>query len=211
MGSSLHQSIREMGDNIRSGQRLFDVLTSRRVNAMMDAIRGLARGDNLVAGTGVLLSRSTSNVVVRTLGGGPSGSPALAVAPSPFDLHLNGTTLTIQPGTVNNVLPSNYLTGITVTGTAYISVECATNNGRITSASLVSDTAQPGSPIPAMGAPPTTFKVLIGIVSGGVATKVWGNANILAHCVEVYRAEKASPVAGQIPYDVYYTWEITSA
>jgi hypothetical protein len=134
----------------------------------------------------------------------------------PFDITITETagpvfTASFRPGTINQLLPSNYLTGVTVpeTGTRYLVLSCTTSNGQITAAAFAADTTAPDSIVPVAGTPPLGFKVLIGVVIDHVATKVWGCGNIQVIPLEAFRLDKVSPLVGQLPYDVYYTWEFS--
>jgi hypothetical protein len=138
--------------------------------------------------------------------GSGSGSGAC-----PFDITIAGTTATFRPGTINSLLPSNYLTGVTISnpGTSYLVLNCTASNGEITSAAFSADASAPAAIVPYAGQPPIGFKILIGVAIDGVAVKVWGCGNIAAAGAESFRLQKASPVAGQLPYDVYYTWNLS--
>lgn len=141
----------------------------------------------------------------------PDSSGGGGSDPAPFDITITSTTATFRPGTINSRLPSNYLSGITVplSGTRYLVLNCSASNGDVTAASFSSDASAPAAIAPYAGQPPISFKILIGVLVDGVATKVWGDGNIQATPVEAFRIQKASPVAGQLPYDVYYTWELS--
>lgn len=128
----------------------------------------------------------------------------------PFDITITGTTVTFEPGTINSLLPSNYATGVTIPalGTRYLVLDCTASNGEITTAAFAADSSVPPAIAPFMGEPPTSFKILIGVVVDSVATKVWGCGNIQAEGAEVFRLQKVTPAAGELPYDVYYTWNL---
>src|SRR5690606_8557026 len=93
--------------------------------------------------------------------------------PCPFDITLTpeggNYRLTIHPGTINNILPSNYLSGITFAqnGTFYICLDVLTSSAEIVSCSLIADSNLPIAPKVSPNSPPTSFKYLIGIVIDG--------------------------------------------
>lgn len=126
----------------------------------------------------------------------------------PFDITIDGTTATFRAGTINGYLPTNYLSGVTVpaSGTRYLVLNLTASNGQITAATFSVDVAQPGAIVPTVGLPPTSFKLLIGLSIDAVPVKIWGNGNILATPTESFRADRVSITAGQLPYDIYYTW-----
>lgn len=149
---------------------------------------------------------------------GPAGPPGPSGAVDyPFDITITdiaGTLYaTFYPGTINQLLPSNMLSSFVVpaSGTRYLVLDCTASNGEITSAALAVDTAPPDAFVPYAGQPPVAFKILIGLSVDGVAFKTWGSGSIMAIGGESFRLQKASPTAGQLPYDVYYTWVLSVA
>jgi hypothetical protein len=133
----------------------------------------------------------------------------------PFTMSITSSgvtrTVTFRAGTINSLLPSNYLTGVTVpaSGTRYIVLDVTVVSGAITAAAFAADSTVPAAIAPFAGEPPTAFKILIGVVINAKVFKVWGCGNIQAIPVEAFRIQTAVPVAGQVPYDVYYTWELS--
>lgn len=203
----------------------------------MDFVPLTAKGERVSANT---LNRMQAEIAARTImrSGGHlvqqrSGGTVLAKRPTgllpasrsrgsgsarqcPFDISVNydaGLGLyfaTFRPGTINQLLPSNYLTGVAVpaTGTRYIVLSCTASNGKITSAAFAAESTVPDAIEPYAGQPPVAFKILIGIVIDTVATKVLSCGNIQASGVESFRLQKSGPAAGELPYDVYYTWAL---
>lgn len=141
----------------------------------------------------------------------PAASIRGARAPAPFDITVTGTTATFRAGTINSLLPSNYLAGVTIvsTGTRYLVLNCTSSNGQITAASFSADVSPPSAIAPYAGQPPVAFSILIGVTINAAAVKVWANGNIGAYGAESFRLQKASPVAGQVPYDIYYSWNLS--
>jgi hypothetical protein len=145
------------------------------------------------------------------LGPSPSGGGG-TTGHHPFDIFITSTgstrTVTIWPGTVNQLLVSNYLTGVTVspTGTYYLVIDCTASDGQITSATLAIDSVPPPGIAPTAGSPPVSFKILVGVIVDAVAFKSLGDSNLYAPSAEAFRLEKVSPVAGLPAYDIYYTW-----
>lgn len=134
----------------------------------------------------------------------------------PFDITLTsdglgGYIATFQPGTINQLLPSNYLTGVTVpaAGTRYLVLSCTASSGAITAAAFSASSTAPAAIAPTAGTPPNSFELLIGVCINAAATKVWGCGNIQAVPSEAFRLQKATPLAGELPYDVYYTWSFS--
>lgn len=134
--------------------------------------------------------------------------------PSPFDCTVSGTDLTLRPGTINQVLPSNIFSTLTLPGgtyTRYIVLTATCASGLVTSAALSVDVAAPAAPGVDAGSPPTTFAVLLAIIVDGVAYRTIAPGSLQAQVVESFRTDKASPTFGLSPYDIYYTWLIKEA
>ncbi len=134
--------------------------------------------------------------------------------PFPFDITISGSPgsyiATFYPGVINQLLPSNYLSGVAIpdTGTRYLVLNCTASSGEITAAAFSADVSPPAAIAPFAGQPPTAFSILIGVVVDIVPFKVWGNGNIQASGTESFRLNVLTPVAGALPYDVYYTWNL---
>jgi len=138
---------------------------------------------------------------------------------APFDIFVEtvaGTPYaTFWPGTVNSLLPSNGMAGlasgvaVVASGVRYLVLTCTAASGAITGAVFSAETSPPAAITPLAGSPPVSFKILIGVTIDGEAVKVWRDGNIQALPVEAFRTQKTVPVAGQLPYDVYYTWALS--
>lgn len=194
------------------------------------------RPSGVVIGAPDKIARLVDETHARTPGGGKLGlfqqrgggfvlasrprglQPAARLAfgtTCPFTMSITASgvtrTITFRAGTINSLLPSNYLTGVTVpqAGTRYIVLDVTVTSGAITAAAFAADTTAPDAIAPFAGEPPTSFKVLIGVCINAKLFRVWGCGNIQAVPVEAFRLQKATPVAGQVPYDVYYTWQLS--
>lgn len=182
------------------GMRLYNAVLAKLLNiniADLTEDMQIISEDNGAGGTRLVIASGP-----MTPGGGGG--------PCPFDITVAAGTATFRAGTINQLLPSNYLTGIAIpgVGTRYIVLNCTASNGEITSAAFAADSSPPPAITPYAGQPPVSFKVLIGVTINGAAVKVWGCGNITARPEEAFRLQKVTPVAGQVPYDVYYTWDI---
>jgi len=127
----------------------------------------------------------------------------------PFDVIVSSsTTITVWPGNINQLAPSNIFSTIAYTpgSTAYIKLS-VTTDGRKVTAATVGTSATPISPIGVTESlAPTSFEVLLGIVVSGTVYQVWPGGNMVATISNQLTEDKASPVAGQTPYKYWYTW-----
>lgn len=203
---SVSKNIGLMGDNLRPGTAVQNAVTVQRMNAIMDSVRGLARGDNIRPGVGFRKVATADGFILV-----PYGSRSTNTNRYPFDITVTGNKAYFRAGTINGFLPSNYLsgTGVNNSGTEYLVLNCTSSNGRITAASFGTQALQPGAIEPIKGLPPTSFSLLIGVLVNGQPTKIWGNGNINATVIESFRADRAIITPGQLPYEIYYTWQFT--
>lgn len=204
---SVTKHIGLMGDNLRPGTAVQNAVTVQRMNAIMDSVRGLARGDNIRPGAGFRKVATADGIILVPYRQSSSSNTSRY----PFDITVTGSKAYFRAGTINGFLPSNYLTGTSVnnSGTEYLVLDCTSSNGKITAASFGAQALQPGAITPLKGLPPTSFSLLIGVLVNGQPTKIWGNGNINATVIEAYRADRAIITPGQLPYDIYYTWQFT--
>lgn len=192
-----------------------DEISSDPINRIAEEVQ--SRTIIRIAGMNVQ-QRSTGTVVARRPAGLQPGPRRGQISSRlcPFDITITETagpvfTATFRAGTINQLLPSNYLTGVVVpaSGTRYLVLDCTASNGEITAAAFAADTTVPDAIAPFAGQPPTAFKILIGVCTDTVASKVWGCGNIQAMAQESFRLQRVSPTAGQLPYEVYYTWALS--
>lgn len=138
-------------------------------------------------------------------GGGTTG-------PFPFDVEFSGLNATVLPGTINGLLATNYddVFVITNPGVYFVTLSVTAVDGQLASSTL-SFAASPPAAVPVVqGQPPTTFDYLLGIVVDGAWFRTIGLGSLAAAGSEVYRVSKTSPAPGTLPYDIWYTWNITA-
>jgi hypothetical protein len=211
-------------EDVTPGTPIPKAVSSTRLNAIMGAIRALARGENIQSGYGVLLSRNATGGVVinsaaRAMAGGGGGGTSVNL---PFDVtfssgtDVSNATATIRPGTLNGLLPASILTTTVLnkTGTHYLVLTGTAANGQINSCS-VAFASSPPAPMPVLlGQPPTSFSYLIGMAVGDGSALTWyrtaGSGSLFADGSEVFRVPKTTPAPGTLPYDIYWTWVIHS-
>lgn len=133
-----------------------------------------------------------------------------------FDINSsvsNGTATITFPnyGTVNNVLPSNISSSLSVssTGTFYVIAQILTNTNQVASVTMTTTSTPPSPPSALLNAAPGTVNVLIGLIINGTAVKTWGCKGITLTPIEAFRTPKASPAPFEAKYDIYYTWAIS--
>lgn len=144
-------------------------------------------------------------------GGGAAAAPEVF----PFDVTVSGASdprdVTVRPGTVNNLLPSNmFSVGATpVSGTRYVTLVLTFSTGEVTGALLSMDTVAPDASPVTEGTPPTTLTILLAVIVDTVVFQV-RHGNITVTPVEAFRADRASPASpGELPYSSWWQWSIS--
>ena len=130
----------------------------------------------------------------------------------PFDINIfSSGNCSVAAGTINNVVPSNMFNNFSFDANAinYCKISATAAGGQISSASISIDTTAPASPSVLQGGPPTTMNLLFGIISGS-AFRTIGDSNFTVNSVESYKVPKTVAV-GELPYDIYYTWEVITS
>jgi hypothetical protein len=146
----------------------------------------------------------------------PPGGGSTPAATYPFDVSFSGSAnprdTLVQPGTINGVLPTNYDTvfSLAAVGVYYLVLTVTALDGEIASAVLSMDASPPAGVPTILGQPPTSFAYLLGVIVDLVWYRTIGPGSLAAAGAEVFRVSKTSPSPGTLPYDIYYTWNVTA-
>ena len=120
-------------------------------------------------------------------------------------------TMLLTPGAINQAVPSNILTPIAYNSTTdrYVKLKVTTDGFALTGVTVALEST-PTDPISTtVNAAPTSFDILIGVISQGVITQVWTDCNMLATLTLALVESKTIPEPGTSPYNFYYTWVVT--
>ena len=120
---------------------------------------------------------------------------------------------TLAPGTINGLLPTNYNSVFTVSATAtfFVVLSVTASSGELASATINFNSSPPAAVPVNMGPNPhSLFDYLLGILVNGIWYRTIGPGGLAAAGAEVFRASKLSPAPGTLPYDIYYTWNLTN-
>ena len=119
----------------------------------------------------------------------------------------NQYLLTVRPGTLNGILPSNWDQEFTcsATGLFYAKAVISTDGQSITGVTIAIDDSAPVSQEPVKFGLASSVEYLFGLFSNGAAYRVIGAGHITLPA-RTWLVTNASPAAqpGQSPYDVYY-------
>lgn len=148
-----------------------------------------------------------------------AGSGGGAASPEPFDVAISDGsdvdhfTATVRPGTLNGLIPTNILTtpDLLLATPYYVVLSAVVSDGAITSCTLSFPTATPSGMPTAEGIPPLAFDFLLGMIIDGVWYRTIGTGSLFASSYEVFRVSKTAPDPGTLPYDIWYSWALTTA
>ena len=116
----------------------------------------------------------------------------------------------VIPGVFGNAVMSNYDDEETITDAVHwVYLDITTSNGAVTACTWAQQTSIPTPSGTNAGTPPITFKYPIAIVDDGTVYKLVEGKSFFVSSVEAFRNEKGSPTAGELPYDIYYAWQVS--
>lgn len=151
----------------------------------------------------------------QILGPTASGGGTPTSTTGPFDLVLTPSSpgnmsVAMIPGTINSVIPSNYLSipDIADTGTFYFVLSVTVVNGQIATASVALNGSAPSGIPVTLATPPTSFDFLVGVVQDGIWFRSAPSGSFTATPFETYRVGLVNPAPGTLPYEIYYSWSV---
>lgn len=184
--------------------------TRSRLNLLEDSSNG-NRINNCVGSLG---RRGSGGASIYT----PRRAGSTSSTRSPFDLLVSldipdsQIDVTIIPGTVNGVLPSNVFATIIETYDAmspityYATVDCVTDGKEITSVAWSLSTSLPAGQTAIVWAAPASFSYLFGIIVGLSVFRTIARASLTFQPSLTVAVPKAVISPNIIPYDNYYNW-----
>ena len=184
--------------------------------AALERLRQFAISSNVTSGGGLRKAFGGGSVfsIPETKRQRPSFGGAAAY---PFDLTLEdgGATYTgkFRPGTVNGLIPSNYLslTGIAKTGTVYIGIVCTLSNAAVQTAVFAAGGTPPPAYMVTMNVPPTDLSILTHVIVDGTVFRVLGPSSITVTPQTSFVTDKTTTlVPGEKSTNTWYTYSVTS-
>lgn len=210
---SLNQILKSLTP-IKGGDNIYKVITADRINNIQEALHLLTRGDNIISGVNVRKKSGDGYVSLSSNAGGGTGGGGGGLE-RPWQMHVTAIPGALQvrlnPGTINNMLPSNMFDVWTVpsTGLWYASLDATTNGYQVTNAVVdISENFADPAGI-AMGLAPSYFSVQLGVINNGQTFDIFTDL-MFATPTKVLTTVKGSLSPGQPIWDFWYTWVITS-
>ena len=200
----------------RSGARFRDELTAERLNKMVAAIRSM----EIQPGGNVRVSRTPSGTILRADAAPSAGGAAAEVCPFRVGTAATagGFLVTVQPGTLNGLLATNYaaclsaqttpLSGTTASN-CFVVLDVDTDGKQVTSFDLKASGSVPAAPTPTTPLAPTTFEYpLAVVVTSGAVYTLNPCSQLNAYVYESVRVAKTLQSAADNAFDIYYHWVV---
>jgi hypothetical protein len=117
--------------------------------------------------------------------------------------------VSIRPGTINSLVPTDIFSPITITGTGveYIVLTMTSTWDSPVSASLSKETTYPVPSATTPSNPPTAVTDVLAVVNDGIVYQI-RSTNLVATSLEVYQETVATPAVGERQYIPWYRWEV---
>ena len=178
-------------------------------NALVDLMQRVT----LCNGVGYTLSRNVTGTIIQT----KPGTGGSSLIQCPFDATVTtdpttkNTTVTVRPGTVNQLLPDNINEPFTVdiSNDIKIKVKALTDGTQVTSCTLSVDDDDADTQTPTPFALPTSYEIVTGVIIDGKYYRTIPCGSIQLVGFQEYILDKDPPAdPGQLQYTPYYKWVI---
>lgn len=194
---------------------LLKEVSAERLNAILTEIKR----NKPVGERGITVRQSGDRTYIglaAKLTGGTGGGIQLhpfQISSSTDPESENQYIVTVRPGTLNNLIPTNLFEenalrqfAIPSNELNYVILTGETNgNDQFNSCSISVSDSPPPVQTPTMFSLPTSPQFLLGVVFNGSAYNTITNSLLLTG-EQQYIEEKGSPVPGALPYNIYYVW-----
>lgn len=182
------------------------VITADLINNIIDSIREC----QIQSGVGYSFSRNSGGTTL-SIKSSISGNVAVTEQ-CPFDvtteLATSGMNVSLALGTVNGLMPSNNFDKISAStsGKKYVVINCESNGKNVTTASWDIQNSIPVPPLATIDVAPSSFSVLVAVISGTTVYKTIPCSNIAPRVAPSIQEDRAEYVAGERNYNQYYQW-----
>lgn len=133
----------------------------------------------------------------------------------PFDVTVSGSSdprdVTLIPGVVNNLMPTNMFSTLSVdpTGTWYVVLTVTFAAAQVTSSLLSISATPPAASDVTEATPPASFDILLAVIVDATVFQI-RHGNITVTPAEAFRTDRDSPAnPGQLPYVSWWQWNLS--
>jgi hypothetical protein len=198
-----------------SGRPLLRELGAERLNTILTEIkRNKPKGER-----GITVRQDGTGTYIGLAASLPRGGTSTPATPQPWDLiaqvdpdanpedETPPYLITVRPGTLNGILPSNWDIEEEVAGTGlfYAKAVIATDGDSITGVTIEIDTSPPAMQEPQLFGIQDPIEYLFGLFTEGQVYRVIGPGHIRLTMQAGPVVNPESPRSfGELPYDIYY-------
>jgi hypothetical protein len=165
---------------------------------------------NVVGGSFRKTPGGTEIVIGRSSGGGGQTSQPWDVIATKDASPATTYSVTVRPGTLNGILPSNWSDtfACAATGIYYAKAVITTDGTAVTAVTIECNTTAPTVQTPQVFGVETTIRYLFGLFSAGSVYRVIGAGHIsLNPSVWMTKAKDSPAAPGELPWVQYYQLE----
>lgn len=178
--------------------------------------------ENRVASSGTVrvASRGLAGTLLESIGGGVA-----TTIYTPFEIfankHIvsgvwdNTYDVTLYPGVVNQLLPSNIFSPINqgISSTLYVILTGASDGYSVTSSAWSLESSAPAPVDATADTPPSSFTVVIGVIFWNAVTSTFTiyqiiQNNLSAQPIQWLTVSRATPEPFLSPVQYYWTWQV---
>jgi hypothetical protein len=200
---------------VRRGDPVEKVASSARMNAIMEAILYLLRGENISLGRGFRKGSTMGKVTINlpsTRGG--RGGGTYRVWNYSTESNKGQFSITFRDGLVSNILPTNIGEKVALKrGKNYIFAVAKASGAVIDQVAIVVDSnLKRGRLVEAKSAPPSEVPVLIAlavVTAEGVTVTRLRFRNVICTPKETRRDSRKPPGPGEEAFTRYYAWSVS--
>jgi len=199
---------------VRRGEDIREVAKAERINALVDAVLYLLRGENIKFGPGFLVGSSLGKMKVNIRKSrGRGGGGGYSVWNFSTTSEEGKFTIKFLDGLINNILCSNINEKIPLnSGNNYIFAEAVASESTIESVKLVvSNSPSKAKLVEAEESPPSKVPVLIAmavIKDESLRVTRMRYRNVVCTPIETRKKSKKPEGGGQEPFTRLYAWKV---
>ena len=183
-----------------------DPIKASEWNVMVDYLRSITPQSGAVSG-GVRVARGISGITFT--GKNVRGGRATATGPFPWQTSCSDAgVLSVHPGTINGMLPSNIFSDLTVAdGLHFLKAKVTTNGKSVTSVTLAVEDSYMDCGMNAVeNAAPATLAYIIAAISDGTVLQVV-KTNIVITPTVAFLMARTPPTSWDEPFTRWWTWQ----
>ena len=197
---------------------LLNEISADRLNSILQEIKR----NKPLPGRGITLRQEGNGVRVDLAASISGNSSSTLATKHPFQIasfvdpesnpESPSYLVTVQPGTINNILPSNIIGeeslqqfALSADVLKYVVLDCSAASNSLTSCTVQITESQPAPQVPQAFALPGNYKVVLGLVYNAVVYQVV-TTNLLVASKQAYITDKTNPTPGSLPYNLFLQW-----